>query len=476
MNIVDLTSQYVELKKAGSKFTGACPKCPGNKAADSFVVNPAKGFAHCYVCGGNWDVIRFLKAFAGLSCPDAHRKAAIECDQPMCPVWEKCSRGLDKHACPGSTVPAGPSLPSDRHPAYAAGQPDNPAEVWQQHAGDYVALCHQRLLECPDQLAYLAGRGLSVAAVQRYRLGWVPAIEFKNRKAWGLPDKPGKGDKVVKVLPFPQGILLPWIVAGRIHRLRLRRSVVTGTEPRYLWIDGSGNDIICLNHSAAAHCVVESDLDGLLIDHLAGDLVGAIPLGSCSTKPKATIMDLLINSQRILVAMDYDHEHRGDKLHAPGARASHWWFKEFPDTARRWPVPVGKDPGEAFAAGADLRAWIIKGLPAALQIKAFLPAIVSYAATSKPVDPQKPPQENNNSEDHIIKHDHHGRPYCITSSPQEYHRLRDQGLVVFSTKELKLAGDFIGLAKEQGQLAADCIMQVKQIFKGSFIKSVTVCR
>ena len=56
----------------------------------------------------------------------------------------------------------------------------------------------------------------------------------------------------------------------------------------------------------------------------------------------------------ILVALDTDEV--GIKS------AWNWWLETFPK-AKRWPVPAGKDPGEAYKEGVDIRKWILAGLP-----------------------------------------------------------------------------------------------------------------
>jgi hypothetical protein len=465
MTILELVQKHVQLHKSGSNMVGPCPKCGGSHETTRFVVNLAKDFAQCYSCGGNWDAVRFLKDIEGHTCPEAHRQAGQECDFHQCPVFDKCSLGRGE-VKPRRDTRSTPQIPAASAHAFTPAAADSPADVWQKHAGDYVELCHRRLLESAEQLAYLAGRGLPLEAVQKYRLGWIPQIEFKKRAAWGLPDKHNeKENRATTSMAFPQGILLPWIVEGRVHRLRLRKHIVTGpTDPRYLWIDGSGSDIICLNHAAPAHCVVESDLDGLLLDWLAGDIIGAIPLGSCSTKPKATVMTLLRSSLRIMVALDYDHEQRDEKLHAPGARAAHWWFKEFPETAKRWPVPQGKDPGEAFAAGSDLRAWIIQGLPIALQARHLKTAAGTPVAETAPVAVEAgtgaAPAERPATVQVFTARD--GRTVHITDDPAEYVALVTAGKIVFASEEI----NFVRLSGASLEQTAR-FLDAKQIFPGA---------
>lgn len=368
MIFLDLVQKYVHLRKSGKNMVGPCPKCGGSTDSDRFVVNTAKDFGNCYSCGFNADVIRLLREMENLSCPEAHREAGRRCDSPDCPAWSKCSRG-EGTVRPRRDDRATPAPPRETK-GFTPTMAEDPDAKWQECAQEYVVRCHQRLLEAPEQLAYLAGRGLPREAVVKYQLGWIPETEFKSRQAWGLPDKwHDEEHRWIKAMAFQQGVLIPWFIGGRVHRLRYRKAKVTGPkDPRYMWVDGSGTDILCLNSEARAHCVVESDLDGLLVDWLAGDLVGAVPLGSCSIHPKASVYEQLTKSLRILVAMDFDGEIRNGKVHAPGAKASRWWEEAFPFTARRWPVPQGKDPGEAYAAGVDIRAWITVGLPPAMRL------------------------------------------------------------------------------------------------------------
>jgi DNA primase len=74
VNIVDLVSGYVSLKKTGKNHTGLCPfhaeKTP------SFSVNPDKQIFHCFGCGAGGDVFKFLELQDGLSFPEAVRKLA----------------------------------------------------------------------------------------------------------------------------------------------------------------------------------------------------------------------------------------------------------------------------------------------------------------------------------------------------------------------------------------------------------------
>jgi len=58
VNIVDLISEHVTLKKAGRNFVGLCPF--HKEKTPSFSVNPEKQIFYCFGCGEGGDVIAFL--------------------------------------------------------------------------------------------------------------------------------------------------------------------------------------------------------------------------------------------------------------------------------------------------------------------------------------------------------------------------------------------------------------------------------
>src|SRR5213075_1542450 len=74
VDIVEVVSRYVQLKKAGANYTGLCP-FHGEKTP-SFSVSPAKQFYHCFGCGVHGNAIGFLMEYSGQTYPDAIRSLA----------------------------------------------------------------------------------------------------------------------------------------------------------------------------------------------------------------------------------------------------------------------------------------------------------------------------------------------------------------------------------------------------------------
>lgn len=103
--------------------------------------------------------------------------------------------------------------------------------------------------------------------------------------------------------------------------------------------------------------MVESELDAMLIHHACGEKIGALSILTASGKPDAAAHADLSAAARILMVMDWDAKPDGD---IPTASNWRWWRDRYPQ-ARLWPVPSGKDPGEAFALGIDIRDWISRG-------------------------------------------------------------------------------------------------------------------
>ena len=84
--------------------------------------------------------------------------------------------------------------------------------------------------------------------------------------------------------------------------------------------------------------------------YATGGGIGALAVRSNTRKPDAEAHSLLEGAVRLLVALDYE-----DSLN--GVAGLKWWMDTYPH-ARRWPTPEGKDPGEAYGLGVDIREWI----------------------------------------------------------------------------------------------------------------------
>ena len=145
VDVVDVVSRYVKLKKGGANYTGLCP-FHGEKTP-SFSVSPAKQFYHCFGCGAHGNAIGFLMAYAGMGYVDAVKDLA---------------------AAAGMQVPE--SRPrSPQEAARKEREPDLYA-VMEKAMEFYRA----GLKSSPRAIEYLKGRGLTGEIAARFRIGYAP--------------------------------------------------------------------------------------------------------------------------------------------------------------------------------------------------------------------------------------------------------------------------------------------------------------
>lgn len=74
LDVVDVISQFLELKKTGANFKACCPF--HGESTPSFVVSPAKQIYHCFGCGVGGDSIKFIMEYEKLSYPETIEKLA----------------------------------------------------------------------------------------------------------------------------------------------------------------------------------------------------------------------------------------------------------------------------------------------------------------------------------------------------------------------------------------------------------------
>lgn len=74
VDIVELISDYVSLKKAGQNYKGLCPF--HSEKTPSFIVSPSKQIFHCFGCGAGGDIVSFLMKHENLSFVEVIRYLA----------------------------------------------------------------------------------------------------------------------------------------------------------------------------------------------------------------------------------------------------------------------------------------------------------------------------------------------------------------------------------------------------------------
>ena len=145
VDIVDVVSRYVQLKKAGASHQGLCPF--HTEKTPSFTVSPAKQFYHCFGCGAHGNAIGFLMAHASLGYVDAVKELAS---------------GV------GMQVPESrPVSPAEQ--ARREREPDLFAVMEKA-----MAFYRAELKRSPRAIDYLKRRGISGEIAARFGLGYAP--------------------------------------------------------------------------------------------------------------------------------------------------------------------------------------------------------------------------------------------------------------------------------------------------------------
>ncbi len=149
VDIVEVVSRYVRLKKGGANFQGLCPF--HNEKSPSFTVSPAKQFYHCFGCGAHGNAIGFLMAYGGMgyvdSVKDLASMAGMQVPEAQPRSQEEAQRETERKEQETSLV-----------------------AVMEKAMEFYRA----ELKKTPRAIEYLKGRGLTGEIAARFRVGFAP--------------------------------------------------------------------------------------------------------------------------------------------------------------------------------------------------------------------------------------------------------------------------------------------------------------
>jgi len=81
IDIIDLVSEYITLKKAGRNHIGSCPF--HKEKTPSFTVNAEKQIYHCFGCGEGGNAFSFLMKINSMTFPEAVRHLAAKLGIPL---------------------------------------------------------------------------------------------------------------------------------------------------------------------------------------------------------------------------------------------------------------------------------------------------------------------------------------------------------------------------------------------------------
>jgi len=311
---------------SGGEYCGPCPFCGGN---DRFRVWPNNkgGRFWCRGCGKAGDSIQYIRDTRGFSYIEALKYL-----------------GMEGNYTPRKKKETSTFCPEEK---------GSPPATWQEKAEKFLQWSQKQLWEPGGAAALeiLSKKGLTRATIRAAGIGANPGDIYRDFESWGLPREYKENGKP-RILWLPKGIVIPLLEDG-VKRLRIRRDNPHDGN-RYPVVHGSTSKPLILGKDKKFFFIVESDLDAWLCWQEARALAGFIALGSASAKPDTETHNIILNADRIFLSLDYD---------TPGAKAFYkFWPQTYGEKVIRWPTPAGKDAGEAYQQGINIRQWIEAGL------------------------------------------------------------------------------------------------------------------
>jgi hypothetical protein len=309
------------------EYKGPCPFCGGD---DRLCVWPNLGNGGrywCRQCEKHGDAIQYLRDFKDMSFRDGCSQLSIS---PLL--------SFSKSHRKSST-------------AWAPKKVKLPNSKWQESAQNYLDEAEKLLWREQNKhiRQWLHERGLKDETIRTARLGWHPQDSWEKRQLWGLNEKIQNGER--KKLWLPGGLIIPYLFNDEILRLRVRRFGNADRWGRYIVVSGSSTIPMQFPGINSVFLVVESELDGLLISQDVSELTCVIALGSSQIRPDYELDQILKKASLLVIALDSDP--------TGATQTCRWWLKNYYN-AVWWPIPLqyGKDPGEAFQKGFNLKDWV----------------------------------------------------------------------------------------------------------------------
>lgn len=211
LDIVDVISKYVVLKKAGHNYSGLCPF--HNEKTPSFVVTPSRQIFKCFGCGEGGDVLAFLMKINNQNFKEVieEQAAALGIELP------KSSKDSSKYK---------------EEKERLLGAMDEAMKFY-----------HNNLLKNDRALEYLEKRGVGEVAIGKFFLGLAPNSNFELKEY--LREKKYTNDEMYKagllyekngdfLDRFKNRIIIPIMDVNSNTIAFGARAIMDGQNPKYL--------------------------------------------------------------------------------------------------------------------------------------------------------------------------------------------------------------------------------------------------
>jgi len=345
LSIEDVVGEVVQLKRAGTTLKGLCPF--HHEKSPSFIVTPSRGRYHCFGCGVDGDIFKFVMETKHVGFVDAAQMLA-----------DKAQVTLDK---------------PDRD------NPENELKTRIYDMNAAAAVYFQQMLGAPPGAqvrAYLQRRAIAPATVERFALGFAPGHGelCKRLREGGYADEElvSAGLAIASEEGGPirdrfYGRLMFPIRDAKGRILGFGGRVLDDGQPKYLnspatSVFDKSRVLYAIEHAADAIrssrevVVVEGYMDALRA-HQEGFANVVATLGTAITEQN--LRALARFAPRLVLALDADPA--GQRAAVKGGLTA---LKALPKTTasgtKREPtrlfvatLPEGQDPDDAIAAAPE---------------------------------------------------------------------------------------------------------------------------
>lgn len=326
VDIVDVISEYVSLKKRGNKYVGLCPF--HNEKTASFTVDGDKQLFYCFGCHVGGNIIGFLEKKENLTFFEAVEELAKRANMPM------------------------PQTDDKNTPTFSKDLKNKILEANKEAARFYFNTLFEP--EGVEGLEYFTNRGLTENIIKRFGLGYAPnsrdaLVRHLKEKGYdeetivlaGLAQKNDYGirdnfrTRVMFPIIAPTGEILGF--GGRVLDKSLPKYLNTGDTPVF----NKRKNLYALNilkkNNKGRAIIGEGYMDVIALN-MAGFDYGVASLGTAVTPEQVRLLKRYV--QEIYICYD------GDKA---GISATHKvidLMKEAELKPKIIALPLGVDPDE----------------------------------------------------------------------------------------------------------------------------------
>jgi len=349
LSIEDVVGEFVQLKKAGATLKGLCPF--HHEKSPSFIVTPSRGRYHCFGCGVDGDIFKFVMEKQGVEFRDALQMLA-----------DKAGVTLDA-------------------PGRGNGEDDQKSRIYEMNAA--AAMYVQQMLGAPagaEARAYLERRAITAKTIADFGLGYAPGRGelCKRLRDAGYSDEEMVGAGLA-VASEEGGSLRDRFYARLMFPIRDVKGNILGfggrvlddSKPKYLNTQATpvfdkSRVLYAIEHAVDAIrgarevVVVEGYMDALRA-HQAGFTNVVATLGTAITEQNLRAINSLGVGLRLVLALDADPAGQRAAVKA-GLTALKALPKKRADGTKRETarilvatLPEGQDPDDAIAA--DPEVW-----------------------------------------------------------------------------------------------------------------------